>query len=529
MIRGPDNVIDTGGVLIAGAGLAGLLTALKFGDRPVTVLAAAKPGAGASSAWAQGGIAAPLGSDDSVELHVKDTVAAGAGLVDEEIVRVMAREAAERIDDLVRFGVPFDRDAQGRFVLGREAAHSRNRIVRVQGDRAGAAIMQALGKETLRRPNIRVVWGLTAVELGLVDGRVVGLFARANNGLPVFLKAEHVVFALGGIGALYEVTTNPVEARGQGLAMAARAGGAIADAEFMQFHPTAIAVGRDPAPLATEALRGEGAILINSRGERFMTAVHPNAELAPRDIVARGIHRELMAGRKVFLDARAAMGARFPEVFPTVYAACKSAGIDPVSEPIPVAPAAHYHMGGIAVDADGRTNVPGLWACGEVASTGAHGANRLASNSLLEAIVFGARVAQAIMAEAKTSKTTQLPRTVDYNGHSRVVGAPARLRKLMTEDVGIERSATSLARALEEINRIERAGAGDLSLINMTTTAKFVAAAALLRTESRGGHYRTDYPGADETQKQRRSLTLRDLQLVKLGVGALYSIATAHP
>jgi L-aspartate oxidase len=311
--------------------------------------------------------------------------------------------------------------------------------------------------------------------------------------------------------------------------MAARAGASIADAEFMHFHPTAIAVGRDPAPLATEALRGEGAILINSRGERFMTAVHPNAELAPRDIVARGIHRELIAGRKVFLDARAALGARFPNVFPTVYAACKAAGIDPVSEPIPVAPAAHYHMGGIAVNANGRTSVPGLWACGEVASTGAHGANRLASNSLLEAIVFGARVATSIAAEASRSPATQLPRTVDFNGHANIVGAPARLRKLMTEEVGIERSAASLTRALEEITRIERAGAGDLGLINMTTTAKFVAAAALLRTESRGGHYRSDYPNSDETQKQRRSLTLRDLQLVKLGVGALSSIAAAHP
>jgi L-aspartate oxidase len=223
------------------------------------------------------------------------------------------------------------------------------------------------------------------------------------------------------------------------------------------------------------------------------------------------------------------LGDRFPTVFPTVYGACKDAGIDPVREPIPVAPAAHYHMGGIAVDAHGRTNVPGLWACGEVASTGAHGANRLASNSLLEAIVFGARVADAIKAEATGGPTTQLPRTVDYNGHVRPLGAPAQLRKLMTEHVGIERSAVSLTRALEEINRIERAGAGDLGLINMTTTAKFVAAAALLRTESRGGHYRSDYPNADETQQKRRSLTLRELQLVKLGVGALSSIAAAHP
>lgn len=527
MARTPDNVIDTGGVLIAGAGLAGLFTALKFGDRPVTVLAAAKPGAGASSAWAQGGIAAPLGEGDSVDLHVQDTMVAGAGLVDEDIVRLMAEESGARIEDLVRFGVPFDRDAQGHLVLGREAAHSRNRIVRVQGDRAGAAIMQALGKETLRRRNIRVVWGLTAVELGVVDGRIAGLFARANDGRPVFLKAEHVVLALGGVGALYDVTTNPSEARGQGLAMAARAGAGIADAEFVQFHPTAIAAGLDPAPLATEALRGEGATLLNSRGERFMLAIHPDGELAPRDVVARGIHRELMAGRKVFLDARAAVGARFPDVFPTVYAACKAAGIDPAVETIPVAPAAHYHMGGIAVDAHGRTSVPGLWACGEVASTGAHGANRLASNSLLEAIVFGARVAGAIDAESKGSVAGDIPDGIDFNGRPAVSGAPAKLRKIMTECAGIERNAPLLTRALQEIERIERAGAGDLMLTNMTTAAKFIAAGALLRRESRGGHYRSDYPTADDAQRTRRVLTLADVQAVARDAEAAPSLVAA--
>ncbi|NWH09317.1 MAG: L-aspartate oxidase [Alphaproteobacteria bacterium] len=512
--RLPDNVIETGGVLIAGAGLAGLFCALQFKDRPVTVLATAKPGAGAASAWAQGGIAAPLGPDDSTALHVADTVAAGAGLVDEAIVRLMAEEAPERIDDLARLGVPFDRDAQGRLVLGREAAHSRNRIVRVQGDRAGAEIMKALGRTALARPNIRIVWGLTALELGLVDGRTAGLFARTADGRPVFLKASQIVFALGGVGALYEVTTNPAEARGQGIAIAARAGAKIADAEFVQFHPTAIAVGRDPAPLATEALRGEGAVLISEKGVRFMTAVHPLAELAPRDIVARAIHREIQAGGKAFLDARAAVGKRFPDQFPTVHAACIAEGIDPVTMPIPVAPAAHYHMGGIAVDAWGRTGVPGLWACGEVASTGAHGANRLASNSLLEAIVFGSRVARDICDQGEPD-TSALAAVPEFDGpHDTFLHAPQQLRRAMTAFVGVERNAEGLFRALAEIDRVERAGSGDLALVNMTTAAKFIAAAALLRRESRGGHYRSDCPAADPSMARRRSLTLGEANAV---------------
>lgn len=524
-----DNVIETGGVLIAGAGLAGLFCALQFKDRPVTVLATAKPGSGASSAWAQGGIAAPLGPDDSAELHVADTVAAGAGLVDEAIVRLMAGEAPARIDDLARLGVPFDRDAQGRFVLGREAAHSRNRIVRVQGDRAGAEIMKALGRTALAQPNIRIVWGLTALELGLVDGRAAGLFARTADGRPVFLRASQIVFALGGAGALYDVTTNPAEARGQGIAIAARAGGRIADAEFVQFHPTAIAVGRDPAPLATEALRGEGAKLINDKGVRFMPAVHPLAELAPRDIVARAIHREIQAGGKAFLDARDAVGKRFPDQFPTVYAACMAEGIDPVTMPIPVAPAAHYHMGGIAVDAWGRTGVSGLWACGEVACTGAHGANRLASNSLLEAIVFASRVARDICAQGEAA-TPSLARVPVFEGkQDSFLHAPQHLRRVMTASVGVERHAEGLLRALGEIDRIERAGSGDLALVNMTTAAKFIAAAALLRDESRGGHYRSDFPAADPSKAQRRSLTLAEANAVLNGARIFGSRAAAIP
>src|SRR5690606_28148645 len=308
-------------------------------------------------------------------------------------------EARARIEDLARWGTPFDRDAKGDFQLGREAAHSRNRIVRVEGDRAGYAIMQAMIAEVRRTPSIRIVEGLTVVDLARADGRIIGVFARKlgdRHGEPLFIRARATVLAAGGLGGLYAVTTNPPGVRGHAMGMAARAGAVIADPEFVQFHPTAIATGADPAPLATEALRGEGAILINDLGERFMPAIHPDAELAPRDIVARANFRQIKAGRKIFLDTRAALGERIVTAYPTVTQYCRAAGIDPVADPIPVTPAAHYHMGGVKVDEDGRSSLPGLWVCGEASCTGLHGANRLASNSLLEAVVYGARIAEDI-------------------------------------------------------------------------------------------------------------------------------------
>jgi L-aspartate oxidase len=505
-----DTVIDSGGVLIVGAGLAGLFTALKS-KRPVTVLSAAPLGAGASSVWAQGGIAAALGADDAPELHVADTLAAGAGIVDEKIARIIANDAAARIEDLNALGVPFDRDATGAYVLGREAAHSRHRIVRVSGDRAGAEIMAALVAAVRATPRIRVIEGLIAFQLALEGGRVVGVYAHplADRAATVFVRARATIFALGGVGGLYEVTTNPSQARGQGVGMAARAGAVIGDPEFVQFHPTAINIGRDPAPLATEALRGEGAVLVNDKGERFMRAVHSDAELAPRDVVARGIFREIQAGRKTFLDARKAVGAEFPHAFPTVFESCMSAGIDPRTQLIPVAPAAHYHMGGIAVDERARTGLAGLWATGECASTGAHGANRLASNSLLEAIVFGARAADDVGAMALPDCTLS-PVAPHGEQVPMSLNALATLRHTMTMNVGLERSASGLRGALDVITRLERAGGNDADLQNMTATATLIAAAALRREESRGGHFRTDFPKTDEAWRHRTFLTLSD-------------------
>jgi L-aspartate oxidase len=503
-----DNVIETEGALVLGAGIAGLFTALKLAPFPALVLAGSRPGVSGASAWAQGGIAAAMGDGDDWRSHAGDTIAAGAGLCDPAIVELVAREAPARIEDLLRLGAPFDRNRDGSLALGREAAHSRARIVHVRGDRAGAEISRTIAARAAQTPSIKLVEGFHAVELAMEDGRVTGLFARHGSGAAarlVLFRARAIVLATGGLGALYAVTTNPMESRGEGLGMAARAGALIADPEFVQFHPTAIAIGRDPAPLATEALRGEGAVLVNERGERFMAKLHADAELAPRDVVARALHRQIAAGHKTFLDCRAAIGARFAVRFPTVHAACIDAGIDPATQPIPVAPAAHYHMGGIASDAAGRSSLAGLWVAGECAATGLHGANRLASNSLLEGLVFGARVAEDI----KTSEKSGIARgTPPAPAPAQAPAPPHVLRKAMSLDVGLERDAEGLARALDVVDRLERATA-DPALLNMLAAARLVAAGALARTESRGGHWRGDYPMTRE-KAERSFLTLAD-------------------
>jgi L-aspartate oxidase len=500
----------TDDVVIVGGGLAGLFCALKLAPRPVTVISAAPLGQGASTAWAQGGIAAAVAEGDSAEAHAADTVAVGAGLVDETVALGLAREASIRIHDLLRYGVPFDRDLEGKLAVAREAAHSARRIVHVRGDMAGKAIISALIEAVRRTPSIRVIEGYVAEALLAEDGAVAGLQLRKADDAtakPVTIASRAVVLATGGIGHLYAVTTNPAEASGLGLAIAARAGAIIADPEFVQFHPTAIMVGRDPAPLATEALRGEGATLINGRGERFMLARHPLAELAPRDIVARGVFAEIAAGHGAFLDATAALGAHFAERFPTVYASCLSAGIDPAKQPIPVAPAAHYHMGGIAVDMHGRTSLRGLWAGGEVSSTGAHGANRLASNSLLEAVVYAARIAEdigggSIAPPARLPATSVTPRNCAMPPLTET-----NLRAMMASHVGVIRDRERLAEAVRTFADIER-DTGNIALRNMATTALLVAASAWTRRESRGAHYRIDYPAEQPALAHRTMTTL---------------------
>lgn len=485
------------GPLVIGAGLAGLSVALNTAPYPTLVLAPVALGVACSSAWAQGGIAAALSDADSPEAHAKDTIAAGAGIVDELAAKTLTDMGPETVHKLNAMGAPFDHKDNGDFVLNREAAHGMARVARVGGDLAGKAILEAVVHTALAAKHIEI-WE-PAFALGLIKSpgnRVIGAVVQHGE-RRVHVFAPVVIMASGGSGGLFAVTTNPANLRGEGMAMAALAGAVIADPEFVQFHPTALKFGLDPAPLATEALRGEGATLIDKDDIRFVFEDHPDGELAPRDIVARAVHKANVSGRGAFLDAREAIGAHFAEEFPTVFASCMAQGLDPRITPMPVAPAAHYHMGGIATDVFGRTSLKGLFAAGECASTGVHGANRLASNSLLEAAAFGERVGKAALGDLPKFDSGPDPAGAIVPATPPIM-MPAdiqRLRDAMSLHAGVVRDGKGLTALIALIDELDAAYPGALALIN----ARLIAVSALQRKESRGSHYRSDYPLSDKT------------------------------
>ncbi len=506
------------GTIVIGSGISGLFVALearKLG--PVLVLTKGSID-DCNTRWAQGGIAAAVGPLDSIEQHLADTISAGAGLVDEVAARMLCTEAPGRIRDLMDYGVAFDLSG-GEVALGREAAHSQHRILHAGGDRTGAAIETALAHSS-KAAEITIFDYTLATRLLVRDGAVVGVEGLdLQSGRHVEYTADATVVATGGAGQLYSHTTNPEVATGDGIALAFDAGAEIEDIEFYQFHPTALRLPGVPTFLISEAVRGEGAILRNLQGEPFMARYHPLRDLAPRDIVARAIVAEMRAGESghVLLDCTQLKSIDLRARFPGIFAYCEGVGLDMRRDPIPVSPAAHYLMGGVRTDLWGRTTLPGLYACGECACTGVHGANRLASNSLMETVVFGKRVVEH-MASGERGAAPATAGVSHLAPKSLQVPAKAAIQALMWEDDGIERRGEDLSRAAatlaswhaeESSGEATPGGRRDAQeRRQMATVARLMLEAAMRRTESRGGHYRSDFPETDDS-RWRRHQTFR--------------------
>jgi L-aspartate oxidase len=505
---------ETTDVLVVGSGVAGLTAALHLREQGLHVTVVTKVNIDdGSTRWAQGGIAAVLDPLDTPAAHANDTEIAGVGLCDPEAVRVLVEEGPARVRELIRLGAAFDRNADGSLMLTREGGHRADRIVHAGGDATGAEVQRALHEAVHRDPWIRLVEHALVLDLLRgADGRACGLTLHvlgegSEDGVGAIL-ARAVVLATGGMGQIYSSTTNPSVSTGDGVALALRAGAEVTDVEFVQFHPTSFVsagVTSVQRPLISEALRGEGAHLVDESGARFMVGQHELAELAPRDVVAKGIHRVLLrtGADHVYLDARHLGGAFLEQRFPTIMASTRAAGVDPATELIPVAPAAHYASGGVRTDLHGRTTIPGLYACGEVACTGVHGANRLASNSLLEGLVFAKRIADDIARELPP-QDEPAPGSLLGAKSGWVVDPDVRaeLQRAMTRGAGVLRSAASLDDTAGELTllgaRRDTPRNATWEATNLLTVATVLVAAARTRRETRGCHWREDHPVAED-------------------------------
>ncbi|WP_282070956.1 L-aspartate oxidase [Janibacter hoylei] len=531
-------------VLVVGSGIAGLTCALRLREHVERVLLVTKTELSAgSTAWAQGGIAAALAPEDSPAEHLDDTLVAGVGLCDESAVEVLVTEGPARVRELIGLGARFDTDASGEITLTREGGHHRDRIAHAGGDATGAEISRALiaQLEAVRAdPGIEVIEHALVVDLltsdeGVVCGATVHVIGEGEVDGIGAAHARAVVLATGGLGQIYSATTNPPVATGDGMAAALRAGAALADLEFVQFHPTVMHLGAGATgqqPLVSEAVRGEGAVLVDTTGEAFMTGLHPMADLAPRDVVARAILDRMQAtgSDHVLLDARHLGGDFLERRFPTIVARCRELGIDPATAPIPVAPAQHYASGGVRTDLHGRTNLVGLYACGEASCTGVHGANRLASNSLLEGLVFAHRIAEDLTARLAAGELP--PATPRGEGTTGLLDSSrrAQLQQVMTKGVGPLRSAQSTTAALADLATLaagtdSRAEPGPRSweTTNLLHLGQALATAAHLREETRGGHVRRDHPEHDDDRWAAHLVHVRDpddgeLAVIKLDV-----------